>query len=117
MSGTSVCRFRRAHGPGRLKTSSSGWIESGRTECALYKPLKKLALWATIWSPHHALFRIMQGFETAWAVRPLERTIERALRAEQHLAEARRGETRRSRSGWRNTSLTLGVEKKKKLKH
>jgi len=34
------------------------------------KTLKKLALWATIWSPLHALFRIMQGFETVWAVRP-----------------------------------------------
>jgi hypothetical protein len=40
------------------------------------------------------------------------RTIERASHAEKRFAKAPRGETRRLRSGWRNTSLMLGVEKK-----
>jgi hypothetical protein len=45
------------------------------------------------------------------------RKIERASRAEKRLADARRGETRRSRAGWRNTSHRLGVKKTNKREY
>ncbi len=53
------------------KPSESGWVESGRTECAHDKPLLKMVLWAIIWSPLPVYVRIKPGFETACSVRPL----------------------------------------------
>ena len=52
------------------KPSESGWVESGRTECAHYKPWIKLVLGATIWSPPPVYLRIKPGWETAWVARP-----------------------------------------------
>jgi hypothetical protein len=50
------------------KRSKSGWIEQGRTECALFKPLIKIVLWA-------------------YAVRPYTHLLDLAPKERQSLAQ------------------------------